>query len=158
MIRAGSDREGEPVVRRKMRELGRPEGSPPVRVLVVDDDPNVRSHVSKMLNAAGYETAVAADGPKALELASGLTWVDLLVTDLVMPGMNGDELACQMRAHRRDLKVLYLTGFRERLFAYRGGLWENESVLDKPCSMSELLASVAALLSPASQPESPYLR
>ena len=146
------------VAQRKMRDLGRPEGSPPVRVLVVDDDANVRSHVSRMLNAAGYETAVAADGRKALELASGLAWIDLLLTDLVMPGMNGDELACQLRASRRNLKVLYLTGFRERLFAYRGGLWENEGVLDKPCSMSELLAAVAALLETPTQPDSPVVR
>ena len=154
----GSADQPESVNRRKVREMGRPEGSPPVRVLIVDDDPNVRSHVSRMLNAAGYETTVAADGPKALELASGLAAVDLLVTDLVMPGMNGDELACQLRANRRELKVLYLTGFRERLFAYRGGLWENESVLDKPCSMSELLTEVAAILAPPNRPESPVIR
>jgi two-component system, cell cycle sensor histidine kinase and response regulator CckA len=144
--------------RRAVRDLGRREGSAPVRVLVVDDDPNVRSHVSRMLAAAGYEVAVAADGCKALELSAGMVRVDLLVTDLVMPAMNGDELASRLRAKHRDLKVLYLTGFRERLFANRAELWENEGVLDKPCSMTELLAEIAALLAPPTRPDTTLVR
>ena len=117
-----------------------------VRVLIVDDDRTVCVHVDKMLRLAGYTTLIAADGPQALEIAASAERLDLLVVDLLMPGMNGDELTTRLRHTHRQLPVVYLTGFPEHLFRNRGGLWENERLLEKPCTMQELLEAVDSLL------------
>jgi len=62
--------------------------------------------------------------------------------------MNGDELAQHLRATHPHLKVLYLTGFSDRLFRYRPGLWENERLLEKPFNPTDLLTTVSSLVSP----------
>jgi CheY-like chemotaxis protein len=88
----------------------------PVSVLVVDDEELVRKFVERVMREAGYETATAADGPEALEVAARLETFDILVTDVMMPQMTGDELARRIRASTPGIKVLYLTGFSDRLF------------------------------------------
>jgi CheY-like chemotaxis protein len=112
-------------------------------VLVVDDEEGVRHFVGAVLERAGYETVVAADGPHALQAAQDGRPVDLLLTDLMMPAMRGDELARQLRAGDPRLKVLYFTGFRDLLFTDRPSLWQDEAFLDKPCTVSGLLEAVA---------------
>ena len=72
--------------------------------------------MDRVLREAGYETRLAADGPEALEAAKNGAAIDILVTDLMMPQMTGDELARRMRQEEPTLKVLYLTGFSDRLF------------------------------------------
>lgn len=116
------------------------------RVLVVDDDEGTRRFVNRVLQDAGYETAVAGDGLEALAVAQQFEPVDLVVTDLAMPGMNGDELARRLRRMEPRLKVLYLTGFSDRLFETRPCLWEDEAYLDKPCSATALLQAVSLLV------------
>jgi CheY-like chemotaxis protein len=106
------------------------------RVLVVDDEEPVRRFVDHALRTAGYETRLASDGASALEFATWFAPFDLLLTDLVMPSLNGDELARRLRARRPDLKILYLTGFADRLFAERATLWENEAFLEKPVTVA----------------------
>ena len=117
----------------------------PVRVLVVDDEEPVRSFVEKVLHEAGYVTAVAADATQALQIAESQPPFEILVTDLVMPHINGDELARRMRLEEPSLKVLYLTGFSDRLFKERSSLWEDEAFLEKPCSIKGLLQAVSLL-------------
>ena len=78
-----------------------------------------------------------------MELAATIEGLNLLVTDLTMPKMNGDELARRLRVLQPDLPVLYLTGFSDRLFADRMQLWENEAFLDKPCSINGLLEAMS---------------
>jgi DNA-binding response OmpR family regulator len=116
-----------------------------IRALVVDDEESMRTLVSRVLVQAGYETVVAADGLAAQEAATAMGRVDLLVTDEVMPRMTGHELAQWLRAREPQVKVLYLTGFRDRLDQFTHTLWAGESVLDKPCTPVELLAAISAL-------------
>jgi two-component system, cell cycle sensor histidine kinase and response regulator CckA len=115
-------------------------------VLIVDDEPSVQKFVDRVLSDAGYVTTVAGDGPEALEAAAKMEQFDLVVTDVMMPQMTGDELARRLRAERPSLKVLYLTGFSDRLFKEKVTLWADEAFLDKPCSVKGLLEAVALLL------------
>lgn len=117
-----------------------------VSVLVVDDEEPVRKFVDRVLRDAGYKTAVAGDGPEALEAAAKMGPIDILVTDVMMPQMAGDELARRLRTIQPSLKVLYLTGFSDSLFKEKVMLWEEEAYLDKPCSIKSLLQAVSLLL------------
>lgn len=119
---------------------------PNVSVLIVDDEEPVRKFVQRVLSDAGYRTAVASDGPDAIEATAKLDRVDVLVTDVMMPDMQGDELARRLRATEPSLKVLYLTGYSDRLFKDKITLWEDEAFLDKPCSVKGLLQAVSLLL------------
>jgi CheY-like chemotaxis protein len=111
-------------------------------VLVVDDEPSVRDFVQRVLESAGYAACMADSGPAALQIFGDKGTPDLLLTDLNMPGMRGDELAAKMRRENPDLKVLYLTGYSDQLFTERTALWEGETYLDKPCSVKGLLEAV----------------
>jgi two-component system, cell cycle sensor histidine kinase and response regulator CckA len=115
-------------------------------ILIVDDEEPVRKFVDRVLTDAGYKTALAADGPEALEVAKKLDRLDVLLTDLMMPEMQGDELARRLRQELPALKVLYLTGYSDRLFKEKITLWEDEAFLDKPCSVKGLLQAVSLLL------------
>src|SRR5262249_29643508 len=125
---------------------GRKGSSGSSRVLIVDDEPSVQKFVQRVLSEAGYVTTVAGDGPEAIEAAAKMTDFDILVTDVMMPQMTGDELARRLRALRPSLKVLYLTGYSDRLFKEKVTLWADEAFLDKPCSVKGLLEAVALLL------------
>jgi two-component system, cell cycle sensor histidine kinase and response regulator CckA len=120
--------------------------SRPLSVLIVDDEDLVRKFVERVLREAGYQTATASDGPEALGVAATLETLDMLVTDLMMPEMTGDELARRIRAASPGVKVLYITGFSDRLFKEKVTLWADEAFLDKPCSVKGLLQAVSLLL------------
>jgi DNA-binding response OmpR family regulator len=112
-------------------------------VLIVDDEESILRFVQRVLQEAGCRVFIAHDGAEALTVAATIDGLDLLVTDLMMPKMNGDELARRLRATEPDLPVLYLTGFSDRLFADRMQLWQSEAFLDKPCSVNGLLEAVS---------------
>ncbi len=118
----------------------------PLQVLIVDDEEPLRKFVDRVLREAGYSTLVASDGPEAIEVASRNGSIDVLVTDVMMPGMLGDELARRLRQNEPELKVLYLTGYSDRLFKEKITLWEDEAFLDKPCSVKGLVQAVSLLL------------
>jgi CheY-like chemotaxis protein len=117
-----------------------------ISVLIVDDEPSVQRFVERVLSEAGYSTKVAGDGPEALEVASRMDEFDLVVTDVMMPQMTGDELARRLRVQHPTVKVLYLTGFSDRLFKEKVTLWADEAFLDKPCTVKGLLEAVSLLL------------
>jgi len=119
----------------------------PLRILVVDDEEPIRKFVDRVLRQAGYETMTASDGPEAVETAGRMASVDLLLTDVMMPQMAGDELARRLRQSEPSLKVLYLTGFSDSLFKERMTLWQDEAFLDKPCTVKGLLQAVSLLTS-----------
>ncbi len=118
----------------------------PLSVLIVDDEELVRKFVDRVLREAGYETTTASDGPEALAVAARLESFDILVTDVMMPQMTGDELARRVRIMKPGMKVLYLTGFSDRLFKEKVTLWADEAFLDKPCSVQGLQQAVSLLL------------
>ena len=118
----------------------------PIKVLVVDDEALVRTFVGRVLRDAGYQPALAGDGTEALEVARTLGQFAILVTDVMMPQMGGDELARRLRQREPDLKVLYLTGYSDQLFKDKVTLWADEAFLDKPCSVKGLSQAVSRLL------------
>ena len=116
-------------------------------VLIVDDEPCIREFVRWVLADAGYLTRVAENGPSAIDAVAESGYPDLLLTDVKMPQMQGDELAAKLRQGSRDLKVLYLTGLSCELFRRHEALNDWEAVLEKPCSATEILEGVSMLLS-----------
>jgi CheY-like chemotaxis protein len=119
----------------------------PLNILIVDDEEGVRRFVERVIRQAGHEATIAVDGPQALDAAAKLESIDLLITDWMMPKMNGDELARLMRVNRPSLKVLYLSGFSDQLFKEKGPGRRDEAFLEKPCSVKSLMDVVALLLS-----------
>jgi CheY-like chemotaxis protein len=120
--------------------------SAPYRVLVVDDEESIRVFVDRVLRQLHCQIATAADGTEAIAIAQAQGPFDLLVTDMLMPGIPGDELARRLRMADPALKILYLTGYSDRLFEGRNLLWEDEAFLDKPVSVQGLLEAVSLLL------------
>jgi len=116
-------------------------------ILIVDDEPQICEFVRWVLADAGYQTRVAESGPSAIDAVTEGGYPDLLLTDVKMPQMHGDELAAQLRRGRPDLKVLYLTGLSLELFRHRKALNQWEAILEKPCSAKEILQGVSLLLS-----------
>ena len=114
------------------------------RILVVDDEPSFRTFVALVLEIAGHQTTLAADGLEALEAPGPFA---LLLTDLMMPRMMGDELAHRMRQRDPAVKVLYLTGHAEDLFKDKGRLLAGEALLKKPVSPELLEDTVSLVLS-----------
>jgi CheY-like chemotaxis protein len=137
----------------------RPKHGPsgPSRILIVDDEEPVRKFVDRVLTEAGYETTLACDGPDALQVASNPGTFDVLLTDVMMPQMTGDELARRLRQTEPRLKVLYLTGFSDHLFKEKATLWEDEAFLDKPCSVKGLRQAVSLLLTGGFEQAEPAL-
>jgi two-component system, cell cycle sensor histidine kinase and response regulator CckA len=116
-----------------------------ITVLVVDDEESVCKFVDRVLRSAGYQTATASGGAEAIDIALKIE-PEILVTDVMMPKMTGDELARRLRQQQPSLKVLYLTGFADNLFKEKLTLWQDEAYLDKPCSIKSLLQAVSLLL------------
>jgi two-component system cell cycle sensor histidine kinase/response regulator CckA len=121
------------------------------RILVVDDDRSVRTFAERVLVGGGYDVAVAADGPEALEMVERDGSFDLFVIDVTMPKMRGDELGRRLRQRDLESKILYFTGYSDRLFERRNVLWAHEAFLEKPVSPEGLLEAVSLLLSGKTQ-------
>jgi two-component system cell cycle sensor histidine kinase/response regulator CckA len=115
-----------------------------LRVIVVDDEEPMRTLVKRCLTA-DCDVTEAGSGPEALALVTDEAGVDVLITDEMMPGMEGHELARRLRTRNPDLKVLYLTGFADRLFEAKERMWEAEAFLDKPFTRDGLRQAIAQL-------------
>jgi signal transduction histidine kinase/CheY-like chemotaxis protein len=116
-------------------------------ILVVEDDPDLRSYIAEILRSLDYRVMLAANSTEALErLASNKGRVDLLLTDIVMPGLNGRQLADKAREQNPDLKVLYMTGYSRNAVVHQGRLDEGVDLLQKPMSQAELAHRVRAVL------------
>ena len=126
--------------------------------MVVEDDVPIRQFVERVLRGAGFATVVASDATDALAKARAMQPMPLLVTDLVMPGMGGDELARELRQLDPSLKVLYVTGYADHLFDERPMLEDGEAFLEKPFTPRGLLEAASLLLmgrtsGPQTQPQ-----
>ncbi|KQP18048.1 ATP-binding protein [Pseudorhodoferax sp. Leaf267] len=115
-------------------------------VLVVEDEEVVRRMVVELLQELGYRTLQAADGPAGLALLTGPETIDLLVTDIGLPGLNGRQVADAARLHRPGLKVLLMTGYAESATRADGVLDSGMELLTKPFAVDDLLAQVQRML------------
>ncbi|HEY5337293.1 MAG TPA: PAS domain-containing protein [Rhizomicrobium sp.] len=116
-------------------------------VLVVDDEATVRMLVTEVLLEAGYKTMEAPDGPAALRILQSGVRIDLLITDVGLPGgMNGRQVADAARELRKDLKILFITGFAENAAIGNGHLGAGMEILAKPFAMSTLGSKVREML------------
>ena len=136
------------IVRTVTRSLTRPAGRPAAtpRILVVDDEAGIRAFLTRALSSVECELVVAGSGSEAVDLFDEAAPIDLLLTDLMMPGMNGLELGRQLRQQIPDLPVLYLTGYSDALFDERPILGANEAFLDKPISSRGLHEAISQAL------------
>jgi two-component system cell cycle sensor histidine kinase/response regulator CckA len=114
-------------------------------VLVVDDEAPIRHIARRILEDEGYQVTEASNGLEAIALLAEGAPLDLLIADLDMPQLGGDEMVRRVRATRPDLKVLYATGHIDRLMDTRP-LWEGEAFLDKPFAAASLREAVSLLL------------
>jgi PAS domain S-box-containing protein len=116
-------------------------------ILLVEDEPNLRRLARQYLENQGYRVLEAEDGAAALQIASGhRDTIDLLLTDVVMPGMNGRELAEQITAQRPEIRVLYMSGYTENAIGHNGLLDTGINLLQKPFSLPTLKDRVRELL------------
>jgi len=115
-------------------------------VLVVDDERPLRELQKRVLTQAGYDVHAVEDADHALQWICEEHPVDLVITDVMMPDVTGDEMARRIRALRPDLKILFVTGFSDRLFANQPVLWADQAYLDKPFTQRGLLEAVSLLL------------
>ena len=117
------------------------------RVLVVEDEGAVRRLTRRVLEGAGYTITEAADGPKALAaVAAAPAPFDLVVTDVIMPGMSGQELARQLLARQPGLRILYVSGYSDEAILPLGRLPGGTAFLQKPFEPAVLLARVREML------------
>jgi CheY-like chemotaxis protein len=116
-------------------------------VLVVDDEPTVRMLLAEVLDDLGYTAIEAADGAAGLTVLQSDARVDLLVTDVGLPGgMNGRQVADAARLIRPDLKVLFITGYAETAVLSHGRLEPGMHVLTKPFAMEGLASRIRDLI------------
>ena len=119
----------------------------PPTVLLVDDDARVRQWIHEELEKLGYNLLEAADGADALviaELHRGP--IDVVVTDVVMPRVDGPGLVKALLELRPDLKVLYISGYPEAFLRQSTSLPSEDNYLQKPFDMSTLIARITELL------------
>jgi two-component system, cell cycle sensor histidine kinase and response regulator CckA len=114
-------------------------------ILVVDDEQPIRRAARRILEMDGYHVLEADNGASGLAVLEGDASVDFLIADLAMPELTGDEMARRIRRTRPDLKVLYVTGFVDRLMNERPILWEGEAFLEKPFTAKGLIEAVSLL-------------
>ena len=134
-----------------MTEADRSDGAPRAvegeTVLVVDDEPTVRMLVTDVLGDLGYGALEAEDGPSGLKILQTGARIDLLVTDVGLPGgMNGRQVADAARVLRPGLKVLFITGYAENAVVGNGHLEPGMAVLTKPFAMDDLATKIRSLI------------
>ncbi|MRJ23249.1 PAS domain S-box protein [Pseudomonas haemolytica] len=115
-------------------------------VVVVEDDPAVRMLVVNVLDELGYTAHQAADARAALPLLESDLRVDLLVTDVGLPGMNGRQLAEIARQHRPGLRVLFMTGYAEKAAERQGFLEDGMDMVAKPFSIDLLATKIRSMI------------
>jgi CheY-like chemotaxis protein len=137
----------EPPVTRQQSVARSPQGQGET-ILFVEDEPGVRVVLGEILGELGYITHEAIDAPSAMEIEDKLTSLDLLVTDVGLPGTNGRQLAEMMRERRPELKVLFITGYASKAAVRSEFLGEGMDMLAKPFTIDALAHKVKDMLKP----------
>jgi CheY-like chemotaxis protein len=126
------------------------DGASPARgtesILLVEDEQAIRAFIAAALRNAGYRVHEARDGAEALAIAEAGFAGQLLLTDVVMPLMNGRELGRRMQARSPGLKILYMSGYTEGPVVHQGILDDGIDLLAKPFDAEEMLARVRQVL------------
>ena len=115
-------------------------------VLVVEDEPLVRLHIVDVLGELGYHALEAGDGPSGLRILQSSQRIDLLITDIGLPGLNGRQIADAARVTRPDLKVLFMTGYAEKAALANGVLAPGMQIITKPFVMDLLTRRIRELI------------
>jgi two-component system, cell cycle sensor histidine kinase and response regulator CckA len=116
-------------------------------VLVVEDEEVVRSFVCDVLNDSGYDVLEAESGVEAIKLVEDEnTSIDLLITDVIMPKMNGRELSQRLATSRPDLKVLFMSGYTDNVIGDHGVLGEGMNFIQKPFTMQTFTQKVRSVI------------
>ncbi len=117
------------------------------RILLAEDDDSLRGFLSRALERAGYEVTACADGEEAAAVLDE-DW-DLLLTDIVMPGMDGIEVARQAAALHPDLRIMFITGFAAVALAAGESAPAGAKVLSKPIHLREIVTEVERMMAAA---------
>ena len=116
-------------------------------ILFVEDESGVRTVLREIQSELGYVTQEAIDAPSALDVEQGMARMDLLITDVGLPGANGRQLAEMMRERRPGLKVLFITGYANKAGVKGEFLGEGMDMLAKPFTIDALADKVKEMLS-----------
>ena len=114
--------------------------------MVVEDETAVRALVVDVLEELGYRAMEAVDGPSGLKLLQSNLRIDLLITDIGLPGLNGRQLADAARERRPDLNVLFMTGYAENATIANGFLEPGMEMITKPFAIDALATRVRAII------------
>jgi CheY-like chemotaxis protein len=115
-------------------------------VLVVEDEAAVRDLVIDVLQDLGYKAVEASDGPGGLKILQSELKLDLLITDVGLPGLNGRQLADAARKHRPELKVLFMTGYAENATVANGFLEPGMQMITKPFAIEALATRIRDMI------------
>jgi CheY-like chemotaxis protein len=116
-------------------------------VLVIEDEAVVRAVVIEMLAEQGYRTLEAVDGPTGVKILRSSERIDMLVTDIGLPGMNGRQVADQARETRPGLRILFITGYAESAAISEGFLQPGMELITKPFDLDHLAQRIRAMIS-----------
>jgi len=116
-------------------------------VLIVEDEPIVRELIVEVLKDLGYKALQAHDGPSGLKIIQSSSQpIDLLITDIGLPGLNGRQLADAARELRSDLKVLFITGYAENATLASGFLEPGMEMVTKPFAVEKLAIRIREMI------------
>ncbi len=116
-------------------------------VLVIEDESVVRGVILEMLGEQGYRTLEAVDGPSGLKILRSGERIDLLITDVGLPGMDGRQVAERAREDKPDLKILFITGYAESVALSDGFLRPGMGMITKPFDLADLSLRIRAMIS-----------
>jgi CheY-like chemotaxis protein len=115
-------------------------------VLLIEDDASVRLIISDVLRELGYSCIEAADGYAAMPMLTSNTHLDLLITDVGLPGLNGRQIAEIARKHRPDLKILLVTGYDEGAASHGPFLQPGMELVTKPFALDALALKISEMV------------
>ena len=138
-----------PAITDKMEESvaeAEPEVAAKETVLIAEDNENVRLIISEILEKTGYQVIISDDAEHAAQLGRITSHIDLLVTDVVMPGLNGPELYEKVITYHPNLKVLYVSGYTDGIISEHGVISGKVQLLKKPFNSTELRKKIREVL------------
>ena len=140
-VASDTDRKQEAVSQTKNHNQGHE------RILITEDEPVVRTLAKTALAKKGYDVLLAKDGEEAVKLyTENKDRIDLLLTDVIMPGMNGVELANQLKALSPELKVIFMSGYTDNIVADYKEKIDDTNFIEKPFNTDDLVAIVRSML------------